>query len=283
MRRARPGRFASGAGATVVSLFAAAIMFAIGASNAHAQRGGHGFSGHITAGRSWAARPSVSAFPPSTFPGLGVFGNPPLNTGGFNRGFRNGIVGVSRGGRGFERRRYIPFAAFLEPYFYPPFVDYGFGGFDWDDNGAYYDNSGYPPEPDSDTAALADQVQRLTAEMDYMRAAQAGARPSPYTPPSAYAPPSPYAPASPYAPPAYVPPSYTQQEEEPGQPAQPAVTLVLRDGQQLQVNNYAVMNQTFWDFSRQPVRKIPLSSIDIAASQKATEADGGEFPAISQQ
>ncbi len=72
-------------------------------------------------------------------------------------------------------------------------------------------------------------------------------------------------------------------QQEPPPPPQIPVTLVLRDGQQLQVQNYAVMDQTFWDFTRQPVRKIPLSSIDVAASAKATEAKGGEFPQLVTQ
>jgi hypothetical protein len=58
------------------------------------------------------------------------------------------------------------------------------------------------------------------------------------------------------------------------------VTLVLRDGQRLSVENYAVMNQTFWNFSKRPAQRIPISSIDVAASTKATEAEGGEFPQL---
>ncbi len=73
-------------------------------------------------------------------------------------------------------------------------------------------------------------------------------------------------------------PAYTSQQE-PATPQVP-VTLVLRSGQQIEVQNYAVMDQTFWDFTNQPARKIPLSNIDVAASAKATEAKGGEFPSI---
>jgi hypothetical protein len=40
------------------------------------------------------------------------------------------------------------------------------------------------------------------------------------------------------------------------------------------------MGDSFWDFSRQPARRIPLTSVDIAASTKVTEANGGQFPAI---
>jgi hypothetical protein len=61
---------------------------------------------------------------------------------------------------------------------------------------------------------------------------------------------------------------------------QAPITVVLRNGQQIQVQNYAVMDQTFWDFTRQPARRIPVSSIDIAASTRATEANGAEFPQL---
>ncbi|HMF74764.1 MAG TPA: hypothetical protein VK604_03790, partial [Bryobacteraceae bacterium] len=63
-------------------------------------------------------------------------------------------------------------------------------------------------------------------------------------------------------------------------PAPTPVTVVLRSGQKIQVQNYAVMGDSFWDFSRQPARRIPLSSIDVGASTKATQASGGEFPAF---
>ena len=58
------------------------------------------------------------------------------------------------------------------------------------------------------------------------------------------------------------------------------MTLILRVVQQLSVENYAVMNETFWNFSKHPAQKIPISNIDLAASAKATEANGGEFPQI---
>jgi hypothetical protein len=59
------------------------------------------------------------------------------------------------------------------------------------------------------------------------------------------------------------------------------LTVVLRNGQEMQVQNYAIMGPTFWDFTHQPARKIPIATIDIAASTRATEAKGGEFPPIS--
>jgi hypothetical protein len=96
-------------------------------------------------------------------------------------------------------------------------------------------------------AALGQQVQRLTAQMNDLMAGQQPYPPQPAAPP---------------------------------QPPPVPVTLVLRNGEKLQVQNYAVTNNTFWDFTQRGARKIPLSNIDLAASAKATQANGGEFPQL---
>lgn len=159
-----------------------------------------------------------------------------------------GTITYGRGGHpqvnyGHDNRG-LPLAYWLAPYYYPP--DYGPYG------GAPDYNAGDPNAQAAMMAqrALVDEVQRLSAqvaEMQYGQQAQAQ--------------------------------QYAMQQEPPPPPQVP-LTLVLRDGQQLQVQNYAVMDQTFWDFTRQPVRKIPLSSVDVPASAKATEAKGGEFPQL---
>ncbi len=61
----------------------------------------------------------------------------------------------------------------------------------------------------------------------------------------------------------------------------PPVTIVLRNGHQSQVQNFAIVNGMFWDLSKQPAHKIRISDIDLAASQKATESNGGEFPDLN--
>jgi hypothetical protein len=133
-------------------------------------------------------------------------------------------------------------------------MDYGDSGYD-----------AYPPadtamDPASQSAAvnenmLGEQIQQLSDEVDQLRnqQQQANAQPPASSPDAA--------PAS-----------------EPAEPQTPPLTLVLRDGQHLQVQSYAVVDQTFWDFTNPTTRKIPLSNIDMAASAKATEANGGEFP-----
>jgi hypothetical protein len=158
--------------------------------------------------------------------------------------------GYSRSyGYGQRDFRRVPYAYFFAPYYYPylgyadsAYPDYGYGP-----------DPGYDPGADPNAQGammtenmLGDQINRLGAEVEQLKYGQ------------------PPAPAQP----------------DP-QPAQTPVTLVLRNGQQLKVQNYAVMDQTFWDFSSQPTRKIPISNIDVAASARATTANGGDFPELN--
>lgn len=194
-------------------------------------------------------RGTSGPLPSSTALGAGALRFGPSATGRSSqaaRGFltRRGAIGT----RGFGERnlRRFPYAYWLTPYYFP--FDYGDNGY-----GTYGPDSdtGYDPSEQAAIMAqneLMDQVRRLSAQvaqLQYGQQAQA--------------------------------PVETAEEQ---QPPQVPVTLVLHDGQHLQVQNYAVMDQTFWDFSKQPVRKIPISSIDVAASERATEAKGGEFPQL---
>jgi len=82
-----------------------------------------------------------------------------------------------------------------------------------------------------------------------------------------------------------VPPAESHEQTAPAQPepvvVQPPITIVLQDGQHFVVQNYAVMDATLWDFSKPVPRKIPLSSIDLSASARATSIAGGEFPELT--
>jgi hypothetical protein len=57
----------------------------------------------------------------------------------------------------------------------------------------------------------------------------------------------------------------------------PATVLVFRDQHQEEVQNYAIVGQTLWNFSSGHTQKIPLSDIDVPATQKANDAQGVEF------
>jgi hypothetical protein len=151
----------------------------------------------------------------------------------------------------YARRPYkaLPPAYFAAPYYYP-FYDWG-GDYSAPVNTPAYDD--YGPDPTdalmANQAALGQQVQRLTAQMNDLMYGQQYQQPAPAA----------------------------QQSIPPPVP----LTLILHDGQQLQVQNYAVTDDTFWEFTNRGTRKIPLSDIDLAASAKATEAKGGEFPQIA--
>jgi hypothetical protein len=112
--------------------------------------------------------------------------------------------------------------------------------------------------------SLGEQLRQLTAELDSLKQ-QVNTPPAPAAAPGVPQAPSPMAAAS----------------EEASTPSQPPIAVVLKDGQRLSVQSYAVMNGFLWDFSRQPVRKIPVSNIDLGESVKATEANGTEFPDLS--
>lgn len=173
------------------------------------------------------------------------------------RGPGVGFTGINPGALrshsfGHRDRRGAPIGYYAAPYFYSSYGDYGSSLFDPNAYSA-------PEEPnisfDATANLLGEQIQRLTAQVEQLRSEQQQQQ-------QASAPP--------------VNASGTPQEAPPETP----ITVVLRDGRRLQVASYAVMDRVFWDFSRQPARRIPLANIDVAASTKATEAAGGEFPEL---
>jgi hypothetical protein len=61
-------------------------------------------------------------------------------------------------------------------------------------------------------------------------------------------------------------------------PQRPASTvLVFRDGHRTEVQNYGIVGQTLWIFTEQRARKIPLSDLDMDATQEANAERGVEF------
>jgi hypothetical protein len=58
---------------------------------------------------------------------------------------------------------------------------------------------------------------------------------------------------------------------------QPATVIVFKDGHRADVVNYAIVGDTLFDFGDGLTRKFQLTTIDLAATQKANEAIGVEF------
>jgi hypothetical protein len=59
--------------------------------------------------------------------------------------------------------------------------------------------------------------------------------------------------------------------------AAPATVLVFRDQHEQEVQNYAIVGQTLWNFAPQHTQKIPLSDLDLPATTKANDERGVDF------
>lgn len=59
--------------------------------------------------------------------------------------------------------------------------------------------------------------------------------------------------------------------------AAPATLLVFRDQHKKEVQNYAIVGQTLWNFAPQHTEKISLADLDISATTKANDERGVDF------
>jgi hypothetical protein len=69
------------------------------------------------------------------------------------------------------------------------------------------------------------------------------------------------------------PPPHAEERTE----ALPPTVLVFRDQHTQEVQNYAIVGQTLWNFAPQHTQKIPLSDLDLAATTKANDDRGVDF------
>jgi len=73
-----------------------------------------------------------------------------------------------------------------------------------------------------------------------------------------------------------------QQQSKP-QDNLPNTVIVLRNGSQLSVRNYAIIGPTVWILNERTAKKIPLSDLDIPATEEANAKNGMEFRLPSTQ
>jgi hypothetical protein len=171
------------------------------------------------------------------FPGV-QRGNVNLVIGSFGRGFGHPGFGF-RHGRFF---RAWPYAGY---YGYPYYGwDYGEDSYSSDSYQNYpvYDYSGAYAESDRQQAA----IDHLEAEVDRLREEREA-----------------------------------RQAQSSGASASKTVALptelVFRDKHTEEVQNYAIVGQTFWILNAEKARKIPIAQLDIPATQKANEDRGVDF------
>ncbi len=160
----------------------------------------------------------------------------------------------------------------------------GYGGFYGVPIMPYFDSGGYPTgypsysdqaegmDAQSDAQmrqdALAQQLDQMNAQIAQLRDSQIQGSQLPGSQPH----------PGPYAAPQWAAPTASSAQQ---QPPQAPIILILQNGAKTSVSNYAVMGGVIWDFSKQPARKIQISSVNVAASEKANEEDGGEFPQLA--
>jgi len=83
-----------------------------------------------------------------------------------------------------------------------------------------------------------------------------------------------------YAPRNYSPqpaPATQRPAADPPSPIIPPTVLVFRDQHQQEIQNYAIVGQTLWNFGSQRTQKIPLADLDLAATEKANDDRGVTF------
>jgi hypothetical protein len=74
-------------------------------------------------------------------------------------------------------------------------------------------------------------------------------------------------------------PSKNRQEESPKAKApevdnSPATVFIFKDGSKIEMRNYAIMGQTLYDLSSNPLKKVLLADLDTSATQKANDDRG---------
>ncbi len=191
-------------------------------------------------------------------------------TGGFSGGFRGGVhqgfgggIGGFRGGvimnRGFRPQRFhgdrdhrffAPVAPIYPYAVYPYALSYPFW---WDDSEDMVEQPAPQPQP---IVIVVDRAQQQPApapqpaqiiEREGDRYVQRGSG-------------SPLSPA----------PAVPKKIEPPPPPA----VLILRDGRKLEVTDYAITGDTFYDLSGGRTHRIAVADINLPATQKANEARG---------
>lgn len=169
--------------------------------------------------------------------GLPAFSNRVYHFGCYGNNCNSGRGGYSKGYGGFAP----VFGGYAFPAYLPTVED-------------SFASAPEPPPVDPTAMMLTNEIDQLRGEIDRMKA-QASPPPGLVPAPAAPAVQEPVAP---------VPPT-------------PATVIVLRDGRRLETSNYAIMDQTLWNFSARPIQKIPVSSIDVSASEKANAERGVDF------
>jgi hypothetical protein len=253
-----------------------------------AQRGGHGggFAGHASfgAGHGGAQFGGHAGGFAGHAPSAGHIGGPFY--GGMRSGYSRGPARAYN--RGYSRAPYLhnsSHSAFHNGshghfhdhgfrrncYAYGCWGGYGYGYPAW---GAYYDPFAWDWNYDdarfdadyNNNLALANQMNEQSLEQQRMLRQEEADRDQDLYGPDASRPSSKQSPANAQS-----------------TPITPPTVLIFRDHHQQEIQNYAIIGQTLWIFGAPHNQKVPLSDLDLAATQKANDDRGVTFqpPSVS--
>ncbi|MFZ0136917.1 MAG: hypothetical protein WAK89_07670 [Candidatus Sulfotelmatobacter sp.] len=95
--------------------------------------------------------------------------------------------------------------------------------------------------------------------------------------PSSYIPPGYESPAESNAGEAQTQDSFAPEYNSDSEPSPDPTVLIFKDGHQLEIGNYAIVNQTIYDLTPGHPRKIALADLDLPATQKLNDDRGITF------
>lgn len=217
----------------------------------HASAGGHGgFSSHSSSGHGFSGSSGSHAFSGGSH--SGAVGARSYNRGwvssrGFNQNGRFRNHGFRHNCYGYPCRGVYGYGYGYPWYGYPLYGGF-YNPYWWDDSGSSYD-----PDQQYETG-LANEMNQQSLEEQRMR------EQSEQDPYEAAAPPRP-----------------RHQQATDAAQTLPATVLVFRDQHRAEVQNYAIVGQTLWNFAPGQTQKIPLSDLDVPATTKANDERGVSF------
>jgi hypothetical protein len=240
---------------------AASVQLQAQRGGGHTSAGGHGgFSGHASFGggfagsRAFGGMRAGSGFAPRSFSPRSSFRGSLASRGFNSRGFSSNRFNRSRA---FDRSRdRFRLRSYGYGNCYAYGCGYGYGyGYPYLDGGIdpywWWDSDSSGDQDQQNQIGLAEEMNQQSLEEQQMRN---------------------QADQDAYARSAPRPPRKAATTE-----ADPATVLIFRDQHKEEINNYAIVGQTLWNFSPQGTYRIPLSSLDLPATEKANEDRGVDF------
>jgi hypothetical protein len=242
----------------VVRLTAIVVILAATATTVAAQRGFRGGGG----GSVFRGAPAVRSAPGPAFsgrPGNPIVASPvrPFVTSPVSPPFRGAPFAFGPFSHTFGRSPrtiIVPPVIGYSPLW--PTTIYGYGGPEYYPYPAsVYSEPAYVPPAASAPAVsqgevdLAYQVGRLSQEIEQLRQQQTiTSQPPPQT------------------------------QAAPQQRTGTSTVLVFRDGRRMEIQNYAIVGQTLWVLDERVATKIPISDLDLDATQRENRGSGLRLP-----